>query len=535
VSERGAAPAWSPERSAAGKRNPWLIAGLLSIATFMEVLDTSIANVALRHIAGSLAASIDESTWVLTSYLVANAIILPVSGWLSGVVGRKRFYMISVALFTMSSLMCGLSPNLACLITARVFQGLGGGGLAPSEQSMLADTFPPAKRAQAFAMYGVAVIVAPALGPTIGGYITDNASWHWIFFLNVPFGIVSLILVHFFVDEPEVLQRERQKQLQAGLKVDWIGFALVALFLGALEIVLDKGQEDDWFTSSFIVTFAVISALSFLAFVPWELTRRDPIVDIRLIGQRQFGTSWLVMLSVGMILFSSTQFMPQLLQENYGYTATLAGLALMPGGFAALLMMIVAGKASAFVQPKYLMASAMLAIGLAMIHFTSLTPNASFAWFAIARVLQMAALPVLFLTITSFSYVGLPPEKSSQASALINVARNLGGSIGVSMAQTLLARREQFHQSRLAEHIFPSSVPYQQTLQQAANYFAAHGASSADAQNRAIGWIGQTIANQTAYLSYIDVFAALGILAFVLTPAGLLLTHMDLGRRPSGH
>jgi MFS transporter, DHA2 family, multidrug resistance protein len=535
VSESGAAAAWTPARSAAGAHNPWLIAGLLSIATFMEVLDTSIANVALRHIAGSLGASIDESTWVITSYLVANAIILPASGWLSGIIGRKRYYMMSVALFTVSSLLCGLSPNLACLIAARVLQGLGGGGLAPSEQSMLADSFPPSKRAQAFAMYGVAVIVAPALGPTIGGYITDNASWHWIFFLNIPFGLVSLALVHFFVDEPEALQRERKAQLKAGIKIDWIGFALAALCLGCLEIVLDKGQEDDWFSSNFITTFAVISGLAFAAFVPWELTRRDPIVDIRLIGHRQFGTSWFFMLSVGMILFSSTQFMPQLLQENYGYTATLAGFALMPGGFAALLMMIVAGKMSGIVQPRYMMGAAMLTIGLAMVHFTALTPDASFAWFATARVLQMAALPVLFLTITSFSYVGLPPEKSSQASALINVARNLGGSIGVSMAQTLLARREQFHQSRLAEHIFPSSIPYQQTLRQAAGYFAAHGASAADSQSQAIGWIGQTIANQTAYLSYIDVFFALGVLAFVMTPAALLLKHVDLGQRAAAH
>lgn len=535
MSERDPSTEWTPARSAAGAHNPWLIAGILSIATFMEVLDTSIANVALRHIAGGLGASIDESTWIITSYLVSNAVILPISGWLSNVVGRKRFYMTSVAIFTISSFLCGLAPSLATLIAARVVQGLGGGGLAPSEQSMLADSFPPAKRAQAFAMYGVAVIVAPALGPTIGGYITDNASWRWIFFLNVPFGIMSLALVHFFVAEPETLKRERQALLKGGLRVDWIGFALVALCLGCLEIVLDKGQEDDWFGSSFITTFAVISGFAFAALIPWEITRREPIVDIRLIGRRQFGTSWFVMLSVGMILYSSTQFMPQLLQENYGYTATLAGLALMPGGFAALLMMIAAGKASAIFQPKYMMSAAMFSIGLAMLHFTSLTPDASFAWFATARVLQMAALPVLFLTITSFSYAGLPPEKSGQASALINVARNLGGSVGVSMAQTLLARREQFHQSRLAEHIFPSSVPYRDTLHQAAGYFAAHGASAADAQGQAIGWVGQTIVNQTAYLSYIDVFAALGILALVLAPAGLLLRHTDLGRRPAGH
>ena len=373
---------WTNERSAAGSRNPWLIAAILSIATFMEVLDTSIANVALRHIAGALSASIDESTWVITSYLVSNAIILPVSGWLSGVIGRKRFYMISVALFAASSLACGLSPNLAWLITARVFQGLGGGGLAPSEQSMLADTFPPAKRAQAFALYGVTVIVAPALGPTIGGSITDNISWHWIFFINVPMGLLSLALVYLFVDEPETLRRERAEHLRGGLKVDWIGFVLVALCLGFLEIVLDKGQEDDWFNSTFIVCAAAISGLAFLLFVPWEITRKEPIVDIRLIAHRQFGTSWFVMLSVGIILFSSTQFMPQLLQENFGYTATLAGLALMPGGFAALVMMAIAGRISGLVQPRYLMAGAMITISAAMYHFTSLTPDVNFGWFA---------------------------------------------------------------------------------------------------------------------------------------------------------
>jgi MFS transporter, DHA2 family, multidrug resistance protein len=535
MSEGGPDKGWTPARSAAGRYNPWLIAGILSLATFMEVLDTSIANVALTHIAGSLATSVDESTWVLTSYLVANAVILPVSGWLSSVVGRKRFYMISVALFTVSSFLCGISPNLSCLIAARVLQGFGGGGLAPSEQSMLADSFPPSKRAQAFAIYGVAVIVAPALGPTIGGYITDNVSWHWIFFLNVPVGIVSLILVHFFVDEPDALRRERKERLSGGLKVDWIGFVLVALFLGCLEIVLDKGQEDDWFNSNFIVTFSIISALAFVAFVPWELSRADPIVDIRLLGRRQFGTTWIVMLAVGMILFSSTQLLPQLLQENFVYTATLAGLALMPGGLVSLLMMVAAGQLSSFVQPRYMMAAALAGIAFAMFHFTSFASDSSFAWFATARVMQMAALPVLFLTITSISYVGLPPEKSGQASALINVARNLGGSIGVSAAQTILARREQFHQSRLAEHVFASSTQYQETLRQAGGYFVAHGSSSADAQGRAIAFVGQAVATQAAFLSYIDVFAALGVLALVMTPAAFLLNRVDLGRASAAH
>jgi DHA2 family multidrug resistance protein len=531
VSAQDADAGWTRDRSAAGARNPWVIAAVVSIATFMEVLDTSIANVALLHIAGSLATSVDESTWVLTSYLVANAAILPVSGWLSDVVGRKRFYMTCVALFTASSLACGLAPNLAWLIVARVFQGLGGGGLAPSEQSMLADTFPPSKRGQAFAIYGMTVIVAPTLGPTFGGYITDNASWHWIFFINVPVGLMSLALVHLLVSEPRTLIRERAMRLRRGLHIDWLGFALFGLAFGSLEIFLDKGQEDDWFSSGAIVTCAAIAALSFAVLIPWELTRSDPVVDVGLLGRRRFGTSWFVMLTIGMVLFSSTQLVPQLLQQSYGYTAELAGLALAPGGFAALATMGLAGRLSGFVQPRTMMAVAMAIVAVAMYHFTSLTPDVGFAWFASARAYQMVGIPMLFLPITSYSYVGLPPDRSSHASALINVARNLGGSIGVSMTQTLLARREQFHQARLDAHVLPSSLAYQQTLQQAQDYFAAHGAAAA-AHGKALAWIGQEIGQQAAYLSYIDVFAAIAALALVMIPIAFTLGRVPLGGRP---
>ena len=532
MSERTADTGWDASRSAAGKHNPWLVTFILSMATFMTVLDTSIANVALLHIAGSLGTSVDESTWVITSYLVANAIILPISGWLSEVIGRKRFYMLSVGLFSVASLLCGLAPNLTLLVAARAVQGIGGGGMAPSEQAMLADSFPPSRRSQAFAAYGVAVIVAPALGPTIGGWITDNASWHWIFFINVPVGAISLALVAAIVDEPPLLIREREALWRHGLRVDWVGFALVALSLGFLEVVLDKGQEKDWFNSNFIVISALVSGLSFLAFVPWELARPDPIVDIRLIGRRQFGTSFFVMLAVGAILFSTTQFLPQVLQENFGYTATLAGLSLMPGGFVSLLMMIAAGQVSRFVQPRYIMAAGMAAISLAMYHFTSLAPDADFAWFAWARVFQMAGLPFLFLTITSFSYVGLPPGKSGQASALINVARNLGGSIGVSASQTLLARREQFHQARLAANLTPTSLAYNETIKQAASYFARHGASAVNAQHQAIAWLGQTLMNQAAFLSYIDLFAVLSLAAALLVPVAFLLQRVNLHAPP---
>ncbi len=377
MTDRSPDAGWDPSRSAAGPYNPWLVTLILSIATFMTVLDTSIANVALVNIAGALGTSVDESTWVLTSYLVANAIILPISGWLSEVIGRKRFYMISVGLFSFASFLCGVAPNLSLLIAARVLQGIGG-GMAPSEQAMLADSFPPSKRAQAFAAYGVAVIVAPALGPTIGGYLTDNASWHWIFFINVPIGAASLVLVAAFVDEPAALVKERLELWRRGLRIDWMGFVLSALFLGFLEIVLDKGQEDDWFNSPFIMICAVVSGLSFLAFAPWELSRENPIVDIRLIGRRQFGASFVVMLAVGAVLFGTTQLMPQLLQGNFGYTATLAGLSLMPGGFASLTSMIVAGQASRFLQPRWMMAGALVGIALAMRHFTNLAPDADF-------------------------------------------------------------------------------------------------------------------------------------------------------------
>ncbi|HZZ59563.1 MAG TPA: DHA2 family efflux MFS transporter permease subunit [Roseiarcus sp.] len=523
---------WDSSRSAAGAHNPWLITVILSIATFMTVLDTSIANVSLLNIAGSLGTSYDESTWILTSYLVANAVILPISGWLSDVIGRKRFYMLSVGLFTIASLLCGLAPNLTLLVAFRVFQGIGGGGMAPSEQAMLADSFPPARRAQAFAIYGVAVIVAPAVGPAIGGYITDNASWHWIFFINVPVGALSLALVAAFVDEPPAMVRERLSRWRRGLRVDWVGFVLSALALGFLEIVLDKGQEDDWFNSTFIMACALASGLSFLVFVPWELTRDDPIVDISLIGRRQFGTSFFIMLAVGAVLFGTTQLMPQLLQQNFAYTATWAGLSLMPGGFAAMAAMMAAGRVSGFVQPRYMMAAALLAISAALYHFTDLSPDTDFWWFAWARVFQMVGIPLLFLVITSYSYIGLPWGKSGQASALINVARNLGGSIGISAAQTLLARGDQFYQARLDANIFPSSIPYADTFRRASAYFLQHGSSMPKAQRQATAWIGQTLMNQATLLSYIDVFAYLALFALLLVPASFLLQRVDLRSPP---
>jgi MFS transporter, DHA2 family, multidrug resistance protein len=523
MSDQTATAGWDPSRSAAGDRNPWLVAVIVSIATFMVVLDTAIANVSLRYIAGSLAASVDESTWVVTTYLIANAVVLPASGWLSNVLGRKRFYMICVALFTVSSLFCGLAPSLSSLIFFRILQGLGGGGMPTSEQAILADTFPPQKRGQAFALYGVAVIVAPTVGPTIGGWITDNFSWHWIFFINVPIGLVSLALVHWFVDEPEVLERERHERLVGGLKVDWVGFALIAVALGSLEVVLDRGQLDDWFRSDIIITFSVITVAAFAAFVPWEINQEEPIVELRLLFHRQFGMAFLVMLMIGAILFGSNQIMPQLLQTTFPYTAMLSGLAMMPGGLAMLVVMPVAGQVSSRFQPKYLMVLGLAGIAVSMWYSTSLTPDASFDYFGWVRVYQTVGLPFLFIPINTVAYDGLPRNKTNQASALMNVARNLGGGIGISLANVVLYQRTQFHQARLVENTVPSSPVFHSTVQQLTQYFMSHGASASDANGQAMGFIGQLVQMQATILAYIDVFHVCAIVAAVMIPLVLLL------------
>ncbi|WFU23089.1 DHA2 family efflux MFS transporter permease subunit [Bradyrhizobium sp. CB1717] len=532
---QGGASGWSPERSAAGGHNPYLIAFVVSIATFMEVLDTTIANVALRHIAGGLAVGIDESTYVITSYLVANAIVLSISGWLSTVIGRKRFYMMCVATFSVASLLCGFAWNLQSLVLFRILQGLGGGGMATSEQAILADSFPPHKRGQAFAIYGVAVVVAPVIGPTLGGWITDTYSWHWVFLINVPMGLLSLFLVGTLVKEPSGAEEERQRLLSKGLRVDYIGFLLVAIGLGSLEFVLDEGQRNDWFGSTLIVVFALLAAVCLLALIPWELTREDPIVDLRLLGRRQFGACFLVMLGTGAVLISTTQLLPQLLQTELNYTAMLAGLALSPGGVATLVLMPVVGRLVSTVQPKYLIMFGAAVVAFSMWHLTGLTGDITYGYAALSRIFLALSLPFLFLPVTTASYDGVPPDKTNQASALINVARNLGGSMGVALAQTILAQRQQFHQSRLVEHAAPSDLGYQQTIDAMTRYFQAQGSNASDAASQAVAWVGKTLQQQVDLLAYIDVFWTLAIVAVLMIPTAAVLRPIDLRAPARGH
>src|SRR5437868_519717 len=382
----GASGSWSPERSAAGGHNPYLIAFVVSIASFMTVHNTTIATVSLRHISGVLAVGIDKSTYIFTSYLVANAIVLSISGWLSTVIGRKRFYMICVAVFSAASLLCGFAWSLQALVLFRILQGLGGGGMATSEQAILADSFPPEKRGQAFAIYGIAVVVAPVVGPTLGGWIADTYSWHWVFLINVPMGLLSLLLVGSLVSEPSGAEQERARLLKDGLRVDYVGFVLVAIGLGALEFVLDEGQRKDWFGSNLILSFALVSAFCLIALIPWELTRKDPIVDIRLLGRRQFGSCFLVMLGTGAVLISTTQLLPQLLQTELGYTAMLAGLALSPGGIFTLMMMPIVGRLISVVQPKYLIMTGACIVAFAMWHLTGLDGDITSGYAAWSRL-----------------------------------------------------------------------------------------------------------------------------------------------------
>jgi MFS transporter, DHA2 family, multidrug resistance protein len=517
------------------KVNPWLIAVVVSVATFMEVLDTSIANVSLNHIAGSMSASQDESTWVLTSYLVSNAIVLPISGWLATVVGRKRFYMLCVAIFTCSSLLCGLAPSLGWLIFFRVLQGIGGGGLQPSEQAILADTFTPAQRGQAFAIYGIAVVVAPAIGPTLGGWITDSFSWRWIFFINVPVGIMSLLLVQSLLHESPERIAQQNAARRGRFKVDYIGFGLVALGLGSLQVVLDKGQEDDWLSSNFILIFTIVAIVCIIAAIFWEFKTEDPIVDLPLLKKFNFAFSNMLMFSLGFILFGTTQLLPQFTQSLLGYTAMRAGLVISPGGFAVMACMPLAGFLVNRVQPKWMICFGMTCVGLAMMYMLNFNTEVSFKTLALARIYQASGLAFLFVPINTIAYSGLPPSKTNHASALINLSRNLGGSIGVSVANTILFRRTQFHQNRLSGDFTRFSPTYQATLHAMSHLLTQAGIPASQAAARAVNILYLNLTRQAAMLAYLDVFKILGICAFFMVGVAACMKRVKLGGAAAVH
>jgi len=509
---------WAP------KFNPWLVAIVVAIASFMEVLDTSIANVALPHISGNLGASQDQATWVLTTYLVANAIVLPITGWISSVVGRKRFFMICIVLFTVSSLLCGMAPTMPVLLLARALQGAGGGGLQPMSQAIMADSFPPQKRGSAFALFAVTALVAPALGPILGGWITDNFSWRWIFLINLPVGLLVLGLVFRYVEDPPFLRR-----LKAGeMRFDYIGFSLLMVGVAALQVFLDKGQEDDWFGSRFITALVITSVLCLGGLVLWEWRQKQPIVDVRLFKIVNFSSACVMMFIAGAVVFSATVLMPQFLQLLMGYTAQQAGLVVSAGAVMMMITMPIVGVLTSKVPAKYLIAVGWIASSAGLFLTTQLLSlEISFGTAAVIMVMQFAPLGLIFVPSITVSYFGVPQNRTDAVSGLSNFVRNIGMSVGASVVTTILARRQQFHIARLAEHLSPGAPALTMVFQ-------AHGAS---AQLTWLALIYQNMMRQAAGLSYLDTYVVLATAAAAMFFLSFLLKSNDPKNteRHSGH
>jgi DHA2 family multidrug resistance protein len=508
------------------KYNPWLIAVVVALAAFMEVLDTSIANVALPYMAGNLGASNDQSTWVLTSYLVSNAIILPISGWLASALGRKRFFMSCLSVFTVSSLLCGIAPSLGFLLLFRVLQGAGGGGLQPMAQAILADTFPPQQRGLAFALYGITAIMAPTIGPTLGGWITFNYSWRWIFFINLPVGIITWLLVRRFVEDPPYLAKLKA----AGVKLDYIGIALLALGIGALQILLDKGQEDDWFGSRFITSLVITATVCLISLVIWEWYQKAPIIDVRMFKNFNFAGSSLMMFMLGILLFSSLVLMPQFLQTLLGYTSELAGLALSAGGLVLLFEMPVMGQLTTKIQARRLIAFGWLALSIAMLYSTRrIDLQISFSAATWLRIVQVIGLGFLFVPITLAAYIGIAPEKNNAVAGIINFMRNMGSSVGTSLVTTLIARRSQFHQARLVGNARVDNPNFMNSANGLAQHLATAGVGKHEAQITAYASIYQGLQAQAASLAYIDAFKVLAVAAGIMFFLSFVLKKNDPG------
>jgi len=500
--------------------NPWVIAGVVMLATFMEVLDTSVANVALPHIAGSLASTPDESTWVLTAYLVANAIVLPLSGWFSTLFGRKRFYMTCVMLFTVSSTMCGLAPSLGMLIFFRILQGLGGGALQPISQAILRETFPREKQGMAMAVYGMGVVLAPVIGPTLGGWITDNYTWRWIFLINIPVGICSLLFTSLLIFDPPYLKR---RSLASGLKIDYIGLGLLATGLGALEITLDEGQRNDWFASHGIIAATMIAVACLVSVVFWELRQKDPVVDLHLLKDRNFAISTFTMFLLGFVLYGSTVAVPLFLQTLLGYTATQSGMALSPGGLAIMVMMPIVGFLLTKIEARWLVIVGLLISSYGLFQMTHFDLTVDFRHAVMARIIQSLGLAFLFVPINTMAFYFISKENVSYATGLINLARNVGGSTGIALSVTLVARREQFHQQRLIENLTPLNANYQAALEGAKQMFISKGADAAHAAAQAQQLIYGMVQRQATLLSFLENFKLLALTFLAVIPFMFLM------------
>ncbi len=501
--------------------NPWLIAATVALAAFMEVLDTSIANVALPHISGDLAASPDQGTWVLTSYLVSNAIVLPAGAWASSVVGRKNFFLFCIVLFTVSSFMCGIAPSLPILLLARVIQGIGGGGLQPMAQAIMADSFVPEKRGQAFALYGLVAVLAPSIGPTLGGFITDSYSWRWIFYLNIPVGILAFFLVTRFVDDPPWIKADR-----ANLgRLDYTGLAFLTIAMGGMQIMLDKGEENDWFQSNFIRFFAFLFVAGMVGLIVREWNAKAPIMNIKLFRYKNFAICCLLMALVGGVLNSATVLQPQFMQGLLGYTATIAGEALTGGGIALVIVMPLAGIATGKFPARNLAAIGFAFFAIAFYIVSTHTDlTISFSENTFLRVILMVPIPFCFISITNAAYVGLPREASNQVSGIINFVRNVGGSIFIAITGAIVTNRTLFHEARLQNAMQPGNSAYTSMIKAMTGFFQAGGASRPDAANMAQAQVYQQLNQQASAMGYQDIYRMLCWMAIAIVFCAFLLS-----------
>jgi MFS transporter, DHA2 family, multidrug resistance protein len=523
TAQRGSSD-WKPSH------NVWLIAFSVMLATFMEVLDTSVATVSLPHIAGSLSATTDESTWVLTSYLISNAIVLPTSGWLSSVLGRRRYQLASVALFTLASMWCGAATSLGMLVVARVVQGAAGGGLQPVSQAVLLESFPVEKRGQAMAVYGMGIIVSPLVGPLLGGWITDNYSWRWIFYVNVPVGILALIMISTFVEDPPYIAR----RVKAG--IDYWGLGFLAIMLTCFQVVLDKGQEADWFGAVWVRWFVVIATVAVVAFIVRELRASAPIVNLRIFVDRNLATGTFLIGILGIIIYGTTTLLPLFLQDLIGYTAYNSGLAVAPRGIGAIVSMVLASQLIGRYDERLLIAIGVIIRGISLLMLGHLNLEMSMGSVVWPNIVNGFANGFLFVPLTTLTMKTLPKELMGAGTGLYNLLRNMGASFGISLVTTLLVRGEQTHQTNQGAHLTAANPVYWNTVQRLTHYFAVQGGAAAG-RAQALGEIYRGLKQQAMLLSYIDDFRLLGYLSFFCIPFLFFFRNTGAKHRPTpmGH
>jgi DHA2 family multidrug resistance protein len=507
--------------------NPWLIAVVVTSAAFMEVLDTTIVNVALPHIAGSLSASSDEATWALTSYLVANGIVLTISGWLSDILGRKRYFLICIAMFTVCSFLCGTSTSLSQLVFFRLAQGFFGGGLQPNQQAIILDTFPPSKRGAAFGVVAIATIVAPVLGPTLGGIITDQTTWRWIFFINVPVGVAAVFLVSILVQDPPWVKKKARG-------VDYIGLSLITLGLGCLQVMLDRGEDDDWFSSGFIQIMGILAVGGIIGAIVWLLIAKKPIINLKIFADRNFAGACIMVSAVGALLYASSVIIPQFAQQVIGYNATWAGFILSPGGLAVIVLIPFVAALLKVVQTRYIIAAGFFIMGSALVYSNRLAPDIDFMTLVKMRAFQTAALAFLFVPISTIAYTTLPRELNGDATALFSMFRNVFGSIGISLSTALITQRAQTREFYLSQWATPFHQPFNDLVASYEAAWIALGHAASTAHEAALGRVYQVFLTQVQVLAYGDVFLYCSVVAFAIVPICFFLSPIKGGRAPAG-